>query len=98
MDEQVRNGYQILQSAKESQWDNISKKKSAFNEVFDDNQPVGLNDENPLSEALSDLRVAEDSILRKPEYRDAYDEFTKEFGANSLFGIQRLKSGKRTLQ
>lgn len=98
LDDQVKNGYTILQSEKESQWENVSKKRSAFNEVFEDNQPVGLNDENPLADALADLRVAEDSILRSPEYRDTIDELTKEFGANSFYGIARLRNGKRILQ
>jgi len=95
LDEQVKNGYTILQSAKESQWENVSKKRSAFNEVFEDNQPVGLNDENPLADALADLRVAEDSILRSPEYRDTIDELTKEFGANSFLWDSEAKKWKK---
>lgn len=95
LDEQVKNGYTILQSAKESQWENISKKRSLFNEVFEDNQPVGLNDENPLAEALADLRVAEDSILRSPEYRDTVDDLTKEFGANSFLWDSEAKKWKK---
>lgn len=95
LDEQVKNGYFILQSEKENQWDNVSKKKSAFNEVFDDNQPVGLNDENPLSEALLDLRAAEDTILRAPDYRDALDEFTNEFGANAFIWDAESKKWKK---
>ena len=94
LDEQVKNGYTILQSAKESQWENISKKRSAFNEVFEDNQPVGLNDENPLAEALADLRAAEDSILRSPEYRDTVVDLTKEFGANSFLWDTEAKRWK----
>ena len=78
LDEQVRNGYIILQSEKEAQWKDISAKRSTFNEVFDDNQPVGLNDENPLAEALSNLRTSEDAILRNPDYRDALEAHTKE--------------------
>ena len=95
LDEQVKNGYFILQSEKENQWNNVSKKKSAFNEVFDDNQPVGLNDENPLSEALLDLRAAEDTILRSPDYRDALDEFTNEFGANAFIWDAESKKWKK---
>ena len=94
LDEQVKNGYTILQSAKESQWENITKKRSAFNEVFEDNQPVGLNDENPLAEALADLRAAEDSILRSPEYRDTIVDLTKEFGANSFIWDTETKRWK----
>ena len=44
---------------------------------------------------MADLRVAEDSILRKPEYRDAYDEFTKEFGANSFIWDPEIKKWKK---
>ena len=56
--------------------------------MFDDNQPVGLNDENPLSEALASLRSSEDIILRNADYRDSLEDLTKEFGVKvgSLFG------------
>ncbi|MEJ6524067.1 MAG: hypothetical protein QNL65_07820 [Opitutales bacterium] len=94
LDEQVKNGYVILQSQKEAQWKDISSKGSAFNEVFDDNQPVGLNDENPLSEALSNLRTAEDGILRNPDYRDALDAHAKEFGANTFIWDTEIKKWK----
>ena len=94
LDEQVKNGYVILQSQKEAQWKDISTKSSAFNEVFDDNQPVGLNDENPLSEALSNLRTAEDGILRNPDYRDALDAHAKEFGANTFIWDTEIKKWK----
>tara|TARA_B110000495_G_scaffold50040_1_gene41893 strand:+ start:596 stop:1951 length:1356 start_codon:yes stop_codon:yes gene_type:complete len=94
LDEQVKNGYVILQSQKEAQWKDISTKRSAFNEVFDDNQPVGLNDENPLSDALSNLRTAEDGILRNPDYRDALDAHAKEFGANTFIWNSEIKKWK----
>jgi len=94
LDKQVRNGYSILQSAKEAQWKDISTKRSAFNEVFDDNQPVGLNDENPLADALSNLRTAEDGILRNPDYRDALDEHSKEFGAGTFIWDSEAKKWK----
>jgi len=94
LDKQVRNGYSILQSAKEAQWKDISTKRSAFNEVFDDNQPVGLNDENPLADALSNLRTAEDGILRNPDYRDALDEYSKEFGAGTFIWDTEAKTWK----
>jgi hypothetical protein len=84
LDDQVKNGYLILQSTKEAQWKDISTKRSKFSEVFEDNQPVGLNDENPLADALSDLRSSEDAILRNPSYRDALDEYSMEFGANTF--------------
>ena len=95
LENQLENGYLILQSEKEAQWKDISSKKSSFNEVFDDNQPVGLNDENPLSEALASLRSSEDVILRNADYRDSLEDLTKEFGAGSLFGIQKQRSGKK---
>ena len=94
LDEQVRNGYIILQSEKEAQWKDISAKRSAFNEVFDDNQPVGLNDENPLAEALSTLRTSEDAILRNPDYRDALEAHTKEFGASTFIWDSEIKKWK----
>ncbi|MDG1325853.1 MAG: hypothetical protein P8P49_08800, partial [Opitutales bacterium] len=94
LDKQVRNGYSILQSEKEAQWKDISTKRSAFNEVFDDNQPVGLNDENPLAEALSNLRTAEDGILRNPDYRDALEEYSKEFGADTFIWESEAKKWK----
>ena len=79
---------------KEAQWKDISSKKSKFSEVFDDNQPVGLNDENPLAEALSQLRSSEDVILRNPEYRDALDSLSMEFGANTFIWDAEAKSWK----
>ena len=94
LDQQVSNGYKILQSSKEAQWKDISSKKSKFSEVFDDNQPVGLNDENPLAEALSQLRSSEDVILRNPEYRDALDSLSMEFGANTFIWDAEAKSWK----
>ena len=94
LDEQVRNGYIILQSEKEAQWKDISAKRNAFNEVFDDNQPVGLNDENPLAEALSNLRTSEDAILRNPDYRDALEAHTKEFGASTFIWDSEIKKWK----
>ena len=94
LDQQVKNGYVILQSEKEAQWKDISTKRSAFNEVFDDNQPVGLNDENPLAEALSNLRTAEDGILRNPDYRDALDAHSKEFGASTFIWDSEINKWK----
>jgi hypothetical protein len=94
LDQQVKNGYLILQSSKEAQWKNISGKRSTFGEVFDDNQPVGLNDENPLSEALSNLRSSEDAILRNPDYRDALEAHSMEFGANTFIWDSESKIWK----
>lgn len=94
LDQQVKNGYLILQSSKEAQWKDISGKRSTFGEVFDDNQPVGLNDENPLSEALSNLRSSEDAILRNPDYRDALEAHSMEFGANTFIWDSESKIWK----
>jgi hypothetical protein len=94
LDEQVKNGYLILQSSKDDQWKDISGKRSTFLEVFDDNQPVGLNDENPLAEALSNLRSSEDAILRNPDYRDALDAHSMEFGANTFIWDSESKIWK----
>lgn len=84
LDEVVSDAYGILQSEKDTQWKDISKKKSEFNEVFDSNDPVGQNDENPLAEAAETLRSAEDVILRNPDYRDNLDSLTKEYGTDAL--------------
>ena len=85
LDEQVSNGYAILQATKEAQWKDISEKKSGFRDVFLDNQPVGLNDENPLENALNDLKTSENAILRGKDYRGKYDELAMEFGPNTFF-------------
>ena len=45
--------------------EDITTKKSSFNEIFDANDPVGQNDENPLSMAAQSLASAEKSILKK---------------------------------
>ena len=85
LDDQVSNGYAILQSTKEAQWKDISVKKSAFRDVFLDNQPVGLNDENPLENALNDLRTSENIIWRGKDYRGEYDKLSMQFGPNTFF-------------
>lgn len=92
LDETVSDAYSILQSEKEAQWKDISSKKSAFNEVFDANDPVGQNDENPLAEAAENLRSAEDIILRNPDYRDNLDNLTKEYGSDALTWNKEAKT------
>ncbi len=84
LDEQVSNGYAILQSSKEAQWADVASKKTVFKEVFLDNQPVGLNDENPLENALNDLKTAENLILRGKDYREKLDVLAMEFGPPKL--------------
>jgi hypothetical protein len=84
LDEQVSNGYAILQSSKEAQWADVATKKTAFKETFLDNQPVGLNDENPLENALDELKASENIILRGKDYRDELDVLAMEFGPPKL--------------
>jgi hypothetical protein len=90
LDEQVENGYSILQSTKEAQWRDISDKNRAFWDIFYDNQPVGLNDENPLENTLNDLKTSEAVIWRGIDYRDKFDQLAREFGHN-ITGIASLK-------
>lgn len=84
LDEQVSNGYAILQSSKEAQWADVATKKTAFKETFLDNQPVGLNDENPLENALDELKASENVILRGKDYREELDVLAMEFGPPKL--------------
>jgi len=84
LDEVVSSSYDILQSERETQWKDVDKKKSEFSEVFDSNDPVGQNDENPLEAAVTTLRSAEDVLLRNPEYRDTLDSRNMEYGPESL--------------
>ena len=85
LDEQVSNGYAILQSTKEAQWKDISEKKSGFRDIFLDNQPVGLSDENPLENALNALSISENVIWRGKDYRGKYDTLAMEFGPHTFF-------------
>ena len=85
LDEQVSNGYAILQSTKEAQWKDISEKKSGFRDIFLDNQPVGLSDENPLENALTALSTSENVIWRGKDYRGEYDKLAMEFGPHTFF-------------
>ena len=94
LDEQVSNGYAILQSAKEAQWMDISEKKSLFRDVFLDNQPVGLNDENPLENALNDLKTSENIIWRGKDYRERYDKLAMQFGPNTFYWDAEKKTWK----
>ena len=84
LDEVVADAYTILQSEKDNQWKDISTKKSSFNEIFDANDPVGQNDENPLSMAAESLANAEKSILKNPDYRESLDSLNMEFGVDTL--------------
>jgi len=96
LDEQVSNGYAILQSTKEAQWKDISGKKGKFRDVFLDNQPVGLNDENPLEVALNDLKTSENIIWRGKDYRGEYDKLAMQFGPNTFYWNAEKKTWERT--
>ena len=92
LDETVENAYTILQSAKEAQWKDVANKKSAVNDVFDANEQIDADAENPLELAIADLRTSEDAILRNPEYRDSLDELYKEFGPDALLWDKEKKA------
>ena len=84
LDEVVSDAYTILQSEKDDQWKDITTKKSSFNEIFDANDPVGQNDENPLSMAAQSLASAEKSILKNPDYRESLENLNLEYGVDAL--------------
>ena len=83
--EQLENGYEVLQSSKETQWKNVKDKKQAFMDVFDANEPVSsVNEPNPLTEAANELKAAEDAVLKKKDYTAKLDAVTREFGQGSF--------------
>lgn len=84
LDETVENAYTILQSAKEAQWKDIANKKSAVSDVFEANEQISPDEDNPLEQAIIALRSSEDQILRNPDYRDSLEALYKEFGPESL--------------
>jgi hypothetical protein len=84
LDEVVADAYTILQSERDAQWKDITEKKNSFYEIFDANDPVGQNDENPLSLASETLSSAEKGILKNPEYRESLDSLNMEYGADAL--------------
>jgi hypothetical protein len=93
LEEQVENGYEVLQSSKETQWKNVKDKKQAFMDVFDANEPVSsVNDPNPLTEAANELKAAEDAVLKKREYTAKLDAVTREFGQGSFIWNSEGKS------
>ena len=96
LDETVDNAYTILQSSKEAQWKDVSTKKSVVTDVFEANEQIDQGAENPLEQAISALRTSEDAILRNPDYRDALDILTKEFGAEALLWDKDSKGGSIT--
>ena len=85
LEKQVTNGYEILQSSKEAQWNNIKTKKDEFRKVFDDNEPVpNVNEDNPLTVAEGEVKASEDAILAQKDYREKLDSLTKEFGQGAF--------------
>ena len=84
LDEVVGDAYTILQSERDAQWKDITEKKNSFYEIFDANDPVGQNDENPLSLASETLSSAEKGILKNPEYRESLDSLNMEYGVDAL--------------
>ena len=84
LDEVVADAYTILQSERDAQWKDITEKKNSFYEIFDANDPVGQNDENPLSLASETLSSAEKGILKNPEYRESLDSLNMEYGVDAL--------------
>ena len=84
LDETVENAYTILQSAKEAQWKDIANKKSAVFDIFEANEQISADEDNPLEQAMIALRSSEDQILRNPEYGDNLEALYKEFGPESL--------------
>ena len=94
LDEVVDGAYFILQSEKEAQWKDISVKKTEFMEIFDANEQIDRDDENPLLEAADSLRASEDAIFRNSDYRESLDLFTLEFGAEALVWYSESKKWK----
>ncbi len=93
LEEQVKNGYEVLQSSKETQWKNVKDKKQAFMDVFDANEPVSsVNDPNPLTEAANELKAAEDLVLKQKDYTSNLDAVTREFGQGSFIWNSEAKS------
>ncbi|MDA9961687.1 hypothetical protein N9D63_02270 [Opitutales bacterium] len=93
LEEQVENGYEVLQSSKETQWKNVKDKKQAFMDVFDANEPVSsVNDPNPLTEAANELKAAEDLVLKQKDYTSNLDAVTREFGQGSFIWNSEAKS------
>ena len=96
LDEVVSDAYTILQSEKEGAMKDVASKKTAFNSVFDANEQIGQDDENPLELSMNELRTSEDAILRNPDYRDSLDNLALEFGAEAMIWDSVSKDGNPT--
>ena len=95
LDEVVSDAYTILQSERDKQWSDIAEKKNSFFEIFDANDPVGQNDENPLGIASESLDSAEKGIFKSPEYRDSLLNLNLEYGIDSLTWNSESKNWKQ---
>jgi hypothetical protein len=84
LDEVTEVAYTVLQSEQDKTWSQIDQKKSEFYEIFDSNDPVGQNDENPLAISVESIKSSENLILKKPEYRESLEDAYLEFGSDSL--------------
>lgn len=84
LEDQIANGYQILQSDKENQWKEVAEAKVAFEKAFSANARVeNASEDHPLTEAMEKLSEAEDEILVKPDFRTSLTDLSKEFGPKS---------------
>ena len=91
LDEVVSDAYTILQSERDAQWKDIETKKSSFYEIFDANDPVGQNDENPLSLATESLTAAEKVFSRIQNIAKSLDNLNMEYGVDASSGIPESK-------
>ena len=57
LDETSENAYAILQSEKEAQWKDISNKMTAVSDVFEANEQISPDEDNPLEQAIIALRT-----------------------------------------
>ena len=94
LDEVVSDAYSILQSEKEAQWKDVSSKKTSFYDVFDTNEQIAQDDENPLEQKVMELRASEDALLRNPDYRGSLDDLALEFGVEALLWDSDSKQWK----
>lgn len=86
LEEQIANGYQILQSEKDAQWKGVADAKEAFDETFSANERVlNATDDHPLTEVVENLAEAENVILNGTDYRTSLTDLSKEFGPKSFF-------------
>jgi hypothetical protein len=96
LDEVTDISYVILQAEQDKTWEQIDKKKSEFYEIFDANDPVDQNDENPLAISAESIKSSESVLLKKPEYREGLESSYLEFGANSLTWAKEAKQWEKT--